>query len=104
MREAILKAADQIAATPHLFDFHTVERPDLSCGTPGCALGWIGFFAGIKPEPTIVTATSEALGIDSMEFYERMDSCCDSEDWLDDPALCAAGLRAYADKYHPATR
>jgi len=104
MRDAILKAADQIESSPSTFDFHTVDRPDLSCGTPGCALGWIGFFANVKTSDrmSFVSATAAALGVDSMYFYERLDQCCDSEDWMNDPALCAKALRAYADAYYPA--
>ena len=47
VREAILAAADHIETYPKKFSFASVEVPSRrSCGTPGCALGWIGHFAG----------------------------------------------------------
>lgn len=104
MRDAILKAARQIEQTPEMFNFMSCGKPDLSCGTPGCALGWIGFFADINPQEYggLISETATALGVKDYQFYERMDDCAADREWIDSAALCAKGLRAYADKYFPA--
>lgn len=104
MRHAILKAADQIEQTPEMFNFMSTVKPDLSCGTPGCALGWIGFFANLKPQEYggFVSETATALGVNASQFYDRMDDCAEDREWIDSAQLCAKGLRAYADKYFPA--
>ena len=45
--EAIVKAAWAIENHPQEFDFNSqVYPPGPGCGTPGCALGWIGTFLG----------------------------------------------------------
>lgn len=92
-----------VESNPEQFDFDSTDRPD-SCGTPGCALGWIGFYADIKPEnyECIVDATARALGVSSGHFYSLMDRCADSREWIDSAESCAKGLRVYADKYFPA--
>jgi len=103
MRDAILRAAYHIEHNPEQFDFHGIDRPN-NCDTPGCALGWIGFFANIDPSGVqcIVKATATALGTSSAHFYDVMDTCAETSGWIDSAQLCAKGLRAYADKYFPA--
>jgi hypothetical protein len=96
-REAILKAADHIERNPHLFRFSRTEIPD--CGTPGCALGWIGFFMGIEVGACILS-TQPAIASDR-DFYDRMTALTDPF-WIVSSETCAKGLRLYANKYHPA--
>jgi hypothetical protein len=104
IREAILKAADHIEANPREFGFWFVYRPDgPGCGTPGCALGWVGYFSGAKAKNTGQIA-EEVLGYDSLIFYSRMTkmTCGGTKDWHEDAAECARRMRIYADTYHPA--
>lgn len=105
IREAILRAADMIELHPKQFDFMSIYVP--SCGTPGCAIGWIGCFMGIRDtnrsdgKTNVGYVCAEAGLPDSMEFYNRMDLIA-PRGWRRKAVLCAQGLRAYADKYHPA--
>jgi hypothetical protein len=106
IRDAILQAADHIEGNPTDFYFSATDVPD-NCGTPGCALGWIGFFAGVRrgsPYYTVCDQLGLPVAPVSLEdgdrsFYDRMHSV--SEDWVNDPLECARALRLYADKYHP---
>lgn len=103
IREAILKAADWIQQHPKDFQFSSCDIP--SCGTPGCAIGWIVAFSGFKPGKEWNAGLAEkALGIFNNgdadeEFYNRMDKI--NERWLYHPSECAETMRLYADKYHP---
>jgi hypothetical protein len=113
--QAILRAADHIQQQPQLFDFERTRIPR-DCHTPGCALGWIGFFAGrtqaripamlglsfLHRGIAIVTpdAGSEpVITVSAREFYERMDSLATC-DWRRDAGQCANALRLYAATYH----
>ncbi len=107
MYDAIMKAADQIQHFPKLFDFGSTERPD--CGTPGCALGWVATFLGLKKVWWDTEVFYKLLGIDKGgmtgnggddEFYARMDAFSGSAGWRFDANTCAATLRLYAEKYH----
>jgi hypothetical protein len=100
IRDAILKAADHIESHPEEFDFHSVDRP--GCGTPGCALGWIGVFGEVtKPAGrSWLGAVSDYIAVDSVVFYQRMSEL--DGYWTVFHDSCARALRAYADKYHPA--
>lgn len=117
IRQAILKAADHIERNPSAFNFGAVRFPKPNdCGTPGCALGWIGVFAGLpdmyarsldrSDSWCVLRAAREVLGLpdkchtDSV-FYERMDEVAGT-DWRHSAATCARALRLYADRYHPA--
>ncbi len=101
IREAILKAADHIQANPGEFDFQASYVPD--CGTPGCALGWIGYFAGMKRGVTgNYQVSSTVFGFGSPDFYDRITELT-SNAWHTSTTNCAHALRLYADKYHPET-
>jgi hypothetical protein len=114
--QAILRAADHIQQHPQLFDFERTRVPD-NCHTSGCALGWIGFFAGrtqrrirtlfglsfLHRGIAIVTedaGSDPVITVTACEFYERMDrlAACD---WRKDANHCATALRLYAATYHP---
>lgn len=106
IREAILKSADHLEWNPGLFYFYTVRIPDDDCGSPGCVLGWIAFFLSVDFRSLEHVAESigckrTSIGF-SHDFYLRMDSLVPPS-WREDVALCAKGLRAYADKFHPET-
>jgi hypothetical protein len=101
IRGAILKTADLFERKPHLYSYRNIEVPE--CGTPGCMLGYIGMYLGVKkgsfvkrdvscgalgmePEPTLY-----ALGHENFAGYTS------------DAAKAVSLLRAYANKYFPAT-
>lgn len=101
--QAIMRAADHIEQNPELFDFHASVVPE--CGSPGCALGWIGFFANISPGISVSDA-SDAMDTSDWTFYHVMDALTedvgDDENgngWMANARLCALGLRRYAEKY-----
>jgi hypothetical protein len=108
IREAILKAADQIEGNPALFSFMR-GRP-VDCRSPGCALGWVGFYASKscfydyrETAHMILKVPGHfgyGTGTSHYNFYDRMGALDD--DWRHDAAACARALRLYADKYHPA--
>lgn len=107
IRTAILKAADSIEQNPHLFYFHSVDMPDAGCGTPGCALGWIGHHlscAGIQPDDRFDGSLSRVAHMESTSFYARMNGLEVGLGWKYSAPACASALRQYADKYHPENR
>lgn len=106
---AIMTAADHIESDPGSFNFSRSRVP-AACGSPGCALGWIGFFLGT----TGIHACDVAIeiGVDCTlnpnrkpegNFYERVDALVGSE-WIFNAAKCVKGLRLYAAKYHAPKR
>jgi hypothetical protein len=112
MRTAILKAADSIEASPQLFAFESIVCPDAGCGTPGCALGWIGFHANAPKRDYIYNSSgsqisgypfigdlADPIGVTDQEFYSRMEDFNDY--WSSDAVQCAKAMRQYADKFHP---
>ncbi len=105
IRQAILKAANHIESNPERFDYGSCGIPEHeTCGTPGCAVGWVAFFAGQKEcnEP-MNAICARTLGIDFWNtFIRRMDTL-DDQSWRFTASQCAKHLRLYADKYHPAT-
>lgn len=97
---AILKAADHIEHYPDDFNYHMLGVP--ACGSPGCAVGWIAHFSGVKAQPIGVTGEvcKQVLGVDYWgSFVGRMDRAVTGY-WRRDPFVCAAALRLYAEKYH----
>jgi len=97
MYEAIMKAANHIESNPNLFGFTVSTIPE--CGTPGCALGWIAFFSGMKVGRCVLETAAEALGFPEKEFeyhmghpfYERMDDLVGESRWTESAELCAKG-------------
>lgn len=104
IRDAILAAADQIQRDPESFNYFGNDLP--SCGTPGCAIGWVAHFRGIRGSFNAASDRDaiRAIGVHwnyhSRSFVGRMDEL--SPVWRNDAAACARALRLYADKYHPA--
>lgn len=111
----ILRAADHIQSNPHLFEFERTRVPG-NCRTPGCALGWIGFFGGrtqaripvmfgfsyVHRGIAIVTldgAADPIISVTAREFYQRMDSLAVGN-WREDAAACAEAMRLYAVRFH----
>ena len=102
VREAILKAAAHIEKNPNEFDFMAVCFPEPGCGTPGCALSWIGSFLGKRATYGVTTLSIEVLAVSTWTFYERMKQF--ENNWRHEADSCARALRQYADAYHPATQ
>lgn len=110
IREAILKAADHIERNPGDFNFNTSRVPH-PCKTPGCALGWVGFFLRVEGEDDFLNRTALVCGVPALkrggftrsegEFYFRMNQF---GIWFSNAAECARCLRLYADKYHRAPK
>ena len=119
IREAILKAADSIESNPEWFKFSEIGIPD-GCGTPGCALGWIGAHMGLKPASYGFIEVTKTMGLApevfleistpgaEYAFYNRMSILAGGDKsfdsfylWSSSAKTCAQTLRAYADKYHP---
>lgn len=120
--DAIMAAADQIEKRPKTFNFGISEVPR-SCGSPGCALGWIGHFLGVWQaiaHGDVLTEVAIRMGLHGVRgdwllrsgqriFYARMGwlnghDCATQISWgawTGDAALCAKTLRAYAEMYHP---
>jgi hypothetical protein len=96
MYESIMKAAEQIEQWPDSFKFMATGIPKKSggninfCGSPGCALGWIGFFRGFRSGGVhwhSFSSVCEEMGLmprilgggyspdreRSYHFYDRMD-------------------------------
>jgi hypothetical protein len=108
IRQAVLKAADSIEQYPGLFDFSSVVKPNMDCGVPSCAIGWIAFWLGINDMLPIdlFGKVTESLGLGSdfhaaTFFYKRMDNVYGDVGWKWSAPECAKALRLYADKYHP---
>ena len=89
--EATLATAELFEREPKMFDFSRFVVP--GCGTPGCALGYIGYFMG----QTGCISGENTIGVDSGEFYYRMRPL--APNWIIDASLCAKALRLYAEKY-----
>lgn len=98
IREAILAAADWIQNNPDDFNFKSVEVP--SCGTPGCAIGWIDAFSGVRPGTVIACKDSPIKS--TWKFYMDMDSASGDTNWQRSAQSTAKALRCYADKLYPA--
>lgn len=107
IREAILKAVDWIQGNPSKFRYENTCQPT-DCGSPGCAIGWIGYFSGFTYElPKYARGlvlverdiSTQLLKMSSVTFYLRLNAL--GQGWMDDAAICARVLRLYADKYHP---
>lgn len=113
-RQIILRAAEHIERNPTDFYFYGGYIPvPGECDTQTCALGWIGYFAGLRCGSwNIIAVAHEVLGLDAedgdREFYDRMEEFAPSRNprkwgaWSTNAAACARALRAYADMYHPA--
>jgi len=108
---AVMKAADHIERHPELFDFDERSGPH-DCGTPACALGRIGFFAGSLYEfwdgsLSIYGVAYRTFGMrdngdndGATTFYTRMNQLV-GHDWKVDASICAKGLRLLAQDYAP---
>lgn len=103
---AIMKAADHVEREPSLYEFRNVRVPD--CGSPGCMLGWIGYFLGIRPGTLIqsycspqVATPAKLLGLKSQtDFYQRLNDFGLDGSYVRDHKFAARVMRLYAEKYH----
>lgn len=108
IRQAILKAADHIERNPGQFNFMAAGVPH-PCGSPGCALGWTGHFMGctdgfneVCSVMGLAITRPELPELGEFDFYNRMDAINGDNGWRWEASKCAATMRLYADKYHPA--
>jgi plasmid stability protein len=103
---AIMKAAGWIESHPKQFDYVCTTVPDsVHCGSPGCAVGWIAYFRGVRDADGQMDAIcTEAMGVDYWgHFVPRMDSLSSGmarSFWRNSPDECGRLLRLYAAKYH----
>lgn len=94
--DAIMAAADHIEKNPAQFVFTKSDTPR-SCGSPGCALGWIGYFGNLGRDSNEV---ARRLGLGEMHFYNWMGiSTLHEGFWTRDASVCATGLRRFAEKH-----
>lgn len=96
--DAIMAAADHIEKNPALFRFAVSDTPR-HCGSPGCALGWIGYFGSLGKDSHKVGIG--LLGGDGeMKFYNWMNAKSTGlAPWTRDAAVCAKGMRLFAEEY-----
>src|SRR5438477_13140114 len=102
--DVILQAAHVIEKEPYLFSYR--QSRVRSCGSPACAIGWIGFCAGeteLEKSEGLDDRTERLLGVDYWCTFEHRMSELDSK-WNWSAANCATTLRAYAAKYHAPTK
>jgi hypothetical protein len=103
IREAILKAADHIERVPSDYDYQANHKP--RCGSPGCLMGWVGFYAGIPINDnhgTYMSTLKHVLGFDYIDLQVEL-----ADQFHGYTTVAQTGarlLRAYADKHYPATR
>jgi hypothetical protein len=114
IRQAILQAADHIERNPQQFLYVSNEKPDGSCGTPGCMLGWVGVFLGVEADPrepaeSWAAHVARAIGTTHNDFiWNFVSPESDARELYihrgepNAAANAAALLRIYADKHHPA--
>jgi hypothetical protein len=99
--EAIIKTAQHIEDSPQSYDFTSciIPRQD-DCRSPGCAVGWICYFAGeIECGEIMDQMCRRVLGVNFWStFRKRMDELANG--WPISSTACAKGLRLYAAKYH----
>lgn len=105
--DAVMRAADHIERNPHLFNFVRSYVPD--CNTPGCLMGWVGHFMGLRTGTLAWDGVARHFGIeketgrwhafDDLVRRELGDEGYLGYQW--DVAVAAKFLRLYAAKYLP---
>jgi hypothetical protein len=97
IRTAILKAAEHVERHPDDWNFFSIRTP--TCGSQGCAIGWVAAYMDMSG--FVHELCFKVFGVRNEEFYDRMRALgCQLACAL--PLQVAQGLRAYANKYHPA--
>lgn len=103
IRGAILRAAERIERDPRMWDFNKIYVPS-DCGTPACALGWIGFELGMEVSKSIGRTARALFGSDgAMKFYRDFNMASGQSISIIDGPDVPRALRAYADRYFSAT-
>jgi hypothetical protein len=109
IRQAVLKAADHIERNPHLYEFYRNEVPE--CGTPGCMLGWIGHFLGVKGSVGYEVCPAMGLGEGQDGFIRNgihelaVEESKRTNQWANyagDAKTAARLMRLWVDRHHPA--
>jgi len=106
IQTALLTTADLFETNPVRYGYGCTLVPD--CGTPGCAVGYVGFFMGLKAGTGcwVDGDCASIIGVSHNVFIRRMDAfegTLHYMDWRSNAADCAKALRLYADEYHPET-
>jgi hypothetical protein len=112
IRAAILRAADRIEREPASYNFCKFFVPNEDgCGTQACMWGWIGFELGLRGASLMKVARACDV-TDVPDVPDVPDGCrnitghlysfCVNFNRMDDGKAHEA-LRAYANKYFPAT-
>lgn len=102
IRQAILKAADQIERDPGSYRWWTFDQQP--CGTPMCMFGWIGHFMGM-PVGVWNTDVAKQIGLRfTDELYEFVTGPSPDRDWrkVMKTDVVAASMRRFADARYPA--
>ena len=113
-RKAVLLAAEQIEREPESYEFLASSKPNPKCGSPGCVLGWIGYYMDLPVEMINnilwfkggLDAVAQSIGVDSEgDFYDLMEDATRSEElaglsWRDYPEVAVKALRLFADQMY----
>lgn len=100
-RAAVMKAAKFIEKNPERYNFFYGDKPAARGKQPACALGWIGYFLGVKRRDWFyLDGVAERIGLGDGQhaFYDRMDRLSRGS-WTSAASVCAKTLRRYATKY-----
>jgi hypothetical protein len=90
-RDAVAKAADFIEKNPERFEFYRTQVPASKEHENACAIGWIGYFAGMAPG-TFVCDVTHHFGTSDWEIYMKLNEHYTL--WNHNHILCASALRA----------
>ena len=107
-RDAILKAADHIDRYPGQYDYCEAVNTPYKPTDRACMVGWIAYFAGeaggqhcgvrTEIDPTVC---DRLLGVGFRVFSDRMYEIRGLWSCPSNAKAAAAGLRIYADRFHP---
>jgi hypothetical protein len=103
IRGAILATANLFEQRPELWKFSRIDVPE--CGSPGCAIGYITHFLGMRDifgfrkTTELLVADADLDGMPGSVFYGRTGLSSYVE-----PQKVPGILRAYADRYFPAAK
>lgn len=108
--EILMRAADFIEKEPQRWDFHASKSPEHNYETPACALGWIGYAAGLYDVFNHEIASKVLGSSDVALFYDRLSDIdvglptWPQKSWHDDALVAAQCLRVYAETYFSAEK
>lgn len=106
VKDAIYRAANFIESNQNQYDFFNTIKPN-DCGSPGCVLGWIGYFYGTEEKVAGEIAKEMFPNfnhpVPEMLFYDELSKIRRSlgldQAWQKDANIAAQCLREYANRY-----